>query len=147
MIDLLPLVRRVQHGLTLGVRVIATDHDGRLLLVRHTYVRGWHLPGGAVDAGESALEAAVRELQEEANVVPAGPMELFGLYFNPRLARRDHVACFRASEILVGPTPQPNLEIAEVRFFALSEVPDELSPGTARRLTEWREGTPPGPRW
>lgn len=40
---------------------------GDLLLVR-TYKRGWEVPGGQVEIGESLIEAAVRETQEEAGV-------------------------------------------------------------------------------
>ena len=38
-----------------------------LLFVRHR-LRGWELPGGKVDPGESALDAAVREVAEESCV-------------------------------------------------------------------------------
>jgi ADP-ribose pyrophosphatase YjhB (NUDIX family) len=38
--------------MTLGVRGVATDGEGRVLLVKHTYViAGWWLPGGGVEQG------------------------------------------------------------------------------------------------
>jgi len=37
--------RRLFHALTLGVRGAVIDEHDRVFLVRHTYVRGWHLPG------------------------------------------------------------------------------------------------------
>ena len=39
--------------LSLGVRLVVLDAEGRVFLVRHSYLPGSHLPGGAVDPGES----------------------------------------------------------------------------------------------
>ncbi len=54
--------------------VLALDAAGRLLLVRHPQ-RGWELPGGKLERGESAVQAAVRELEEESGC-RASPEEL-----------------------------------------------------------------------
>ena len=59
------------------VGAIVHDEDGRLLLVRRANepARGlWSVPGGRVEAGETAEQAVVRELREETRltVVPAG---------------------------------------------------------------------------
>ena len=83
MLPFLPLFRRLRHGLTLGVRLLAIDGEGRLLLVKHGYTPGWHLPGGGVDVGESAEAAARRELKEEANAEVEGALRLHGLFFHP----------------------------------------------------------------
>lgn len=143
----LPLVRRVRHGMTLGVRVLALNDDGRLLLVRHTYVPGWHLPGGGVDVGETAEAAATRELQEEANVALAEPLALMGVFFNPRMGGRDHVVLYRAGAVTVGPRPKPGLEIVAAEFFSLDALPQDVTPATLRRLAEWRDGAPLSSTW
>lgn len=50
----LNLVRNfIFRPLTLGVRAIVLNDAGELLLVKHTYLNGWYLPGGRVDKGET----------------------------------------------------------------------------------------------
>ena len=44
---------RLTRAKTLGVRVLVQAEAGRVLLVRHTYLDGWYLPGGGVDGGET----------------------------------------------------------------------------------------------
>ncbi len=85
---------RMTRGLTLGVRALVIDDARRIFLVNHTYVRGWHLPGGGVEPGETLLAALARELVEEGNIELTGPPHLHGMFFNGRVSRRDHVACF-----------------------------------------------------
>jgi len=59
---------RFARGLTVGVRALVIDGTGRVFLVKHSYVAGWHLPGGGVEAGESLMTALTRELREEGNI-------------------------------------------------------------------------------
>ncbi len=141
------LFRRVRHGVTMGVRAIAIDGENRVLLVRHTYTPGWHLPGGGVDVGETAEEAARREMHEEANVATLGPLLLHGLYRNAHGAGRDHVVCYRVPRFKAGPPPRPSLEIAEVGWFALDALPADTTPATVRRLNEITTDTPPSALW
>src|SRR6266852_2311389 len=98
-------LRRVLHtywrfarGLTLGARALVVDEAGRVFLVKHSYVSGWHLPGGGVETGETFIDALIRELDEEGNIEPTAPPRLHGLFFNDRVSRRDHVAVFVVEE-------------------------------------------------
>src|SRR6267154_3590960 len=84
-----PALRRVLHfywrfarGMTLGVRALVIDETGRIFLVKHSYVSGWHLPGGGVEAGETLTEAVARELHEEGNIEVTAPPQLHGIFFN-----------------------------------------------------------------
>jgi 8-oxo-dGTP diphosphatase len=66
----------------LGAMVYAERGDEILLLRRAggTLSGQWYLPGGAVEAGESPEEGAIRELQEESGLTPAGELQLVGVY-------------------------------------------------------------------
>jgi hypothetical protein len=68
----------LRRPMTLGVRVLVRDKSGAVLLVRHSYVAGWHLPGGGVERGETAQDAARKELMEEAAIESLGEFELAG---------------------------------------------------------------------
>lgn len=61
------LVRAGTPGYTVGA-VCALEHDGRLLMLRQPHRRGWSLPGGLLNRGESADAAVRRELMEEIGV-------------------------------------------------------------------------------
>jgi 8-oxo-dGTP pyrophosphatase MutT (NUDIX family) len=129
----------VRPPVTLGVRCLVIDAAGRVLLVRHTYTGGWHLPGGGVDPGETARQAAVRELREETGVALPTPPELFGLYWNEGLARRDHVALYVAPDrpVLDPAALRPRAaEIAEAVLAPLDAMPQTVTGPTRRRLEE-----------
>ena len=58
--------KRYRHALTLGVRAIVLDENRRVLLIKHSYVGGWHFPGGGIEPRETVGEALARELEEES---------------------------------------------------------------------------------
>ena len=144
---LLHLYWRFSRGLTLGVRAIAQDEGGRVFLVRHTYVPGWHLPGGGVEPGETALEALARELREEACIEITGEAQLHGVYFNRHASDRDHVLVYRVRDFRVLGAKARDREIAEAGFFAPDALPEGLTAGTRARLDEVAHGRTPSPLW
>lgn len=126
---------RLRDGMTVGVRAAVIVED-RVFLVRHTYVPGWYLPGGGVDASETVPEALGRELREEGNLELTGEPTLLGILNNRELSRRDHVAFYLVREARQIAPKRPDHEIAEAGFFALDALPDDLTPATRRRLDE-----------
>jgi ADP-ribose pyrophosphatase YjhB (NUDIX family) len=149
-----PAVRRLLHlywrfarGLTLGVRAVVIDGQNRVFLVRHSYVPGWHLPGGGVEVGETLAQALARELAEEGNIVAAASPVLHGMFFNTKSSRRDHVAVFVLREFRQDRVPAPNREIVEHGFFPRSALPPDTTPGTLRRLAEVFDGAPLAEPW
>lgn len=133
--------------MTVGVRAAVFDPQGRVLLVKHSYIPGWHLPGGGVEPGETVREAIARELREEGNVEIEGEPVLHGVYFNRAQSRRDHVLVFVVRQFRsLGPRP-PDWEIVDTGFFDPERLPEGIGPASAARLQEIHTGTPPPQDW
>jgi ADP-ribose pyrophosphatase YjhB (NUDIX family) len=127
---------RWRRGLTLGVRGIVSDSDGRILLVRQTYAHGWMLPGGGVEFGESLDQSLARELDEEAGIAIDGAAELMGIYDNRSAFPGDHVAMYVVRHWHRTRATAPNMEIAEIGFFRPDALPETINPGSRRRIEE-----------
>jgi len=144
---LLHIYWRFSRGLTLGVRGLVLDGEGRVFLVKHSYVAGWHLPGGGVEKGETLLAALARELREEGNIELTAPPVLHGIYFNQRISSRDHVAVYVVRSFEQKTPPRPNSEIIDHGFFATGDLPADTSPATRQRIVEIVTGRAPSERW
>jgi ADP-ribose pyrophosphatase YjhB (NUDIX family) len=138
-----PAIRRGMHlywrfsrGATLGVRAMVIDGVGRIFLIKHSYIDGWHLPGGGVETGETLLEALTRELAEEGNIRLGIAPQLYSVYLNKRVSRRDHVVLFIVRDFRQDGNPQPNHEIVEHGFFPIDALPDDASRATRARVAE-----------
>ncbi len=149
-----PIIRRVLHlywrvarGLTVGVRALVVDAEGRVFLVKHSYISGWHLPGGGVETGETLMMALSRELREEGNIELIGAPTLFAIYFNRRVSRRDHVALYVVRTFRQTVLPQANREIVAHGFFALDSLPEETTTSTRERIAEVLAGRPVTELW
>lgn len=138
---------RLRRGMTLGVRAAVFDGDGRVLLVRHSYVPGWYMPGGGVEPGETMQTSLERELVEEAGVALNGPAELFGIYWNRKTAPRDHVALYVCRAWHQATPPPRTMEIVDSGFFAPEALPADATEATRRRLAEIAGEEPPAAIW
>ena len=149
-----PALQRIFHfywrfarGMTLGVRAVVLDSDDRVFLVKHSYVSGWHLPGGGVEVGETFGAAVRRELMEEGRIKVLGEPVLHGLFLNSHVSRRDHVAVYLVRHFSQDRLPEPNREIVACGFFEANALPAETTEGTRLRIAEVLEGRAPIATW
>jgi len=149
-----PALRRIFHlywrfarGMTLGVRAVVLDRDNRVFLVKHSYVSGWHLPGGGVEVGETFGDALRRELMEEGRIEVLGEPALHGLFLNSHVSRRDHVAVYLIRNFSQDRLPEANHEIIACGFFDANTLPAETTQGTRLRIAEVLESRQPISTW
>ncbi|OED42538.1 NUDIX hydrolase [Chromatiales bacterium (ex Bugula neritina AB1)] len=111
------------HRATLGFAVV----DGRVLLIRKKRGLGAgkiNGPGGKLDAGESSLQCAVREVEEELCITLVDPLEYGELKFQFTDAYSIHVHVYLARSYLGEPR-----ETAEAipLWFNFADIPyDEM---------------------
>jgi len=110
--------------------VAVRDITGRLLLVRRCDTGDWELPGGHVDPGESASDAAVRETAEESGIT-VQVTGLVGIYTDPGhviaspregLVRQPFAVCFHARP-LSGSPGGDQVETSDARWFTTGDIP------------------------
>ncbi|MFB4422919.1 NUDIX hydrolase [Streptomyces sp. QL37] len=104
-------------------------HQGSVLMVHDRHRDSWELPGGRIDPGESARQAALRELFEETGHEPDGPLRFVGhaeFALAPR-QRREYGALF-AGTARGRREFEPNDEIIAIRWWDLrSPLPGRVA--------------------
>ena len=116
------------NSLVPSVNVIVVNGEGSILLIRRTDNENWAVPGGAIDLGESAAQAAVRETLEETGI-ECEVTGIAGIYSDPRhviLYTSDGEVRQEFSIVLTARArsgrPTPSSESSEVRWVPVSEV-------------------------
>jgi len=107
-----------------GVRIIARDEGGRLLLTDEYRLelgaRDFRLPGGKVENGNTPLQAAMAELREETGLsasswTPIVTTQAFSMV-------RYSLHYFEARDLVLAPVAHDEDEDIEVCWFDLSEA-------------------------
>ena len=103
------------------------DRRGRLL---------WSLPKGHIEAGETAEQAAVREVEEETGIIgrvvaPLGTIDFWFVAEDRRVHKTVHHFLLRA---LGGELSDSDVEVAEVAWVPLDELESRLAYADERRL-------------
>jgi ADP-ribose pyrophosphatase YjhB (NUDIX family) len=131
---------------TRGVRAIVLSDNGRkVLLVKHTYSDLWYLPGGGVEKREDLETALRRELREELDISDVSDLSVLGTYENEREFKRDTVTVFVVTAAYGGARQATEIEAAVT--FRLNDLPAQVSPATARRISEFIGSAAKTSRW
>lgn len=139
----LRLYWRIARPTTRGARALVINPENQVLLVHHSYTDGWYLPGGGLKKNESPEAGIRRELREETGIHTIDELSKHGEFLNTFEFKTDHITVFVARSFAQQSTH--DIEITDQRFFAPTSLPEETSPGTRRRISEWlgeRELTP-----
>jgi 8-oxo-dGTP diphosphatase len=119
----------------LSVASVIRDDQGRVLLVKQTYGHlNWELPGGDVEPGETIVDAATREVKEEAGIEVTAD-EVTGIYDEQDMNYLHIVVVCHTAE----PTPLPRADLTEVSacdFWPVDALPRPVSDYTVRRIRD-----------
>ena len=124
---------QLARPLTMGVRIVLY-RDGQVLLIRQTYLDGWFIPGGGIRKGETLDDAVRREAREEVQA-DLRTLELLGAYSSFDEPKNDHTVLFVSDDFTLG--GGHDREVAELRFFPVDTLPDDLRPGYRQKITEY----------
>jgi ADP-ribose pyrophosphatase YjhB (NUDIX family) len=141
---LLLTAKALANPTVFGVAGAIMDADGRVMLVRQSYMAGWRLPGGGVDRGEPPEAAIRREMKEEVGL-SGGAVRLFGLYSRKVWCLTHITALF----VIEGGAVdfRPNLEVRAMIWAQAGAPPPDTAAATARRLAELAGNATPDPHW
>lgn len=127
-----------------GAAILIVDEQSRLLLMKRSDSGCWGPPGGAVEPGELVETAARREVQEETGL-DVGALTLFGVFSGPELYYKYpngdevyNVTIMYLSQDISGKISL-NDEHTEWRWFASSEIPENLSPPIKPVIEEFKK--------
>ena len=116
------------NSLVPSVNVVVINQAGAILMIRRSDNDNWAVPGGAIDLGESMVQAAIRETREETGI-ECEITGLAGIYTDPKhiiLYTSNGEARQEFSILLTGvPTggqPTPSSESSEVRWVPRNEL-------------------------
>ena len=131
--------------LQVGASVIIEDNQGRILLQLRSDNHCWGYAGGSVELDEVVEEAAKRELFEETGLI-ANTLELFGIfsgkdthYIYPNGDEVSNIDIVYICRDYSGTLKCQEDEVDELRFFAVNEIPDNISKPIRKALDKWIE--------
>lgn len=118
-----------------GVGVVVRNDNGQVLLERRSDCGWWGLPGGRIEPGESAIEAAIREVKEETGLT-IQVIQLLGVYTEPSeriVTYPDNGDVVQLVDIVLGATVMSGTltcssESLDLQFFELEHLPPEIVP-------------------
>ena len=132
--------------MTVGCGVLVENQEGKVLLQKRSDTGEWCVPGGALEPGETYVEAAAREVREEVGI-EVSDLKLFGLYSGddrmihyPNGDKVYSLSVIFTTRNYSGIISDSDSEVLEHRFFSRDEVPEDLFAPDARPILDWKKG-------
>ena len=132
--------------MTVGCGVLLENSEGKVLLQKRSDTGDWCVPGGALEPGETYVEAATREVREEVGI-EVSDLKLFGLYSGEdrmiHYPNGDNVyslSVIFTTRNYTGTISDSDSEVLEHRLFSREEIPSELFGPDARPILDWKRG-------
>ncbi|WP_125572920.1 NUDIX hydrolase [Levilactobacillus huananensis] len=127
--------------IVVGAAAVVINKKQQLLLVKRTDNRLWGLPAGSKELNESLVTTAQRELHEETGIDGQQPKLLTivsGTGMQYTYPNQDQIDSVTAVYELTATSQQDitSSEIETIDYFALTALPDNLTPITKRILIE-----------
>lgn len=120
-------------GISAGIVV----HEGLVLMVRRRVKEGelsWQFPAGAIEAGETAEQAAVRETLEETGLTVEA-VKLLGERVHPKTGR---LMSYTACSVVSGEAHvADDEELAEVAWITHAQIPEYVPYGVFEPVQEY----------
>lgn len=135
--DMFTLEKSVYATPLVDIRSFVLKED-KLLLVKERSDELWTLPGGFADVNESPSEAVIRETLEESGflVKPKSLLALWDKLKHDHPLEWPHIyKCIFHCELISG-EPQPNIEISEIDFFSMDNLPSLSTPRITQKQLE-----------
>jgi len=123
----------VRRPRTFGAHALALTPEGKAILVRLRYARGWRLPGGGRRANEDPRTAVLRELREEIGMTSHGEVTLAAELEERPDFKRDLAALLIVRDVRYRPH-RWSWEVEAISEAPLERLPADLSPRAAKWL-------------
>lgn len=126
-----------------GISAAIIVQNDRVLMIRRRVKEGelsWQFPAGAIEEGETAEQAAVRETQEEAGLTVEA-VKLLGERVHPKTGR---TMSYTACSVVSGEAHVADAEeLAEVAWITHSQIADYVPYGVFEPVQEYLDGALP----
>ncbi|MGD9592885.1 MAG: NUDIX domain-containing protein [Candidatus Berkiella sp.] len=140
-------MQRLLNTATIGVKALIINEHKEVMLVEHTYMQGWHLPGGGVNPSETPIEAIIREVQEETGLIVKQTPSLFAIYTHLICGASDYPLLYVITQFASPPKVKLCREIKQACWFDINNLPPNTTESTRLRIQEVLKSTPAAPHW
>lgn len=133
---LLKAVWFIRRPRTFGAHAVALTPEGKLILVKLRYARGWRLPGGGRAPDEDPRNAVLRELTEEIGMTSYGRVRAAAELEECVDFKRDLASLLVVEDVRY--RPKWSWEVEQVIEVSADALPFGLSPRAARWIEALR---------